>query len=107
MPVLSIARDGNLPFVMLTNLYLTSPFTTSPGARVPFELLKADAAGLQKLAGAKQLYYLEDTVFWGQLNELESCVATDPTLAATALVLNKETVRGEMLIIGTTDTSRH
>jgi hypothetical protein len=105
MSALSVVRDGNKAVTLAANpLYLISAFTTARGGQVIFEILEADAGGLQRLVGTKQLYYLEEQLFWGQLESLEPCESTHPTLSTVACTLNKKTMRGVFSILGETDT---
>ena len=105
MSALSIVRDGNKVVTLVANpLYLTSSFTVQRGGRVTFEILEADAGGLKEPVGTKQLYYLEDHLFWGQLDLLELCESTHSTLSMVARTLNKKTARGVFSIIGEAET---
>jgi hypothetical protein len=100
MSALSIIRDGRPATLVANPLYLTSPFSTQQGARVTFEILEADTGGLKRLVGTKQLYYLENELFWGQLDSLEPCEATHPTLSTVTHSLNKKAARGVFSIFG-------
>jgi hypothetical protein len=105
MSALSIVRNENKAVILVANpLYLTSSFTAQAGGRVTFEVLEADAAGLKKLIGSKQLYYLENELFWAQLKSLEPCESAHHTLAIVARSLNKKTLRGVFSILGETNT---
>ena len=100
MSALSIVRNEDKAVILVANpLYLTSPFTAQWGGRVTFEILEADAGRLKDLIGTKQLYYLENELFWAQLESLEPCESTHPRSRKKTIVRGVFSIFGEATAI--------
>jgi hypothetical protein len=98
MSALSIVRDDRKVVRLVANpIFLTSPLMVARGAQLSFEMFEADAGGLKPLVGMKQLYFLDDQLFWAELISLEACVSTHPGLR---MLREKATLRGVFSIFG-------
>jgi hypothetical protein len=92
MPALSVVKPGRQAVPVVANpIFLTSPLRTEGGAEVTFEVFDIDAGALRELVGTKQLYHLDNTLFWAELKSLLPCQNTHPGLS---LLRHKPTLRG-------------
>ena len=83
MSELSIVRPDRTGVTCVANaVFLTKPLRTETGTEVTFEVLAEDARRLFERVGSKQLYYLDDQVFWAELKSLEPCRNTHPELSS-------------------------
>ena len=98
MSALSIVKPGRKVVPLVANpIFLTSPLRTESGGEVTFEVFEIDAGGLQAVIGAKQLYHLDNKLFWAELKSLQPCQSTHPGLS---LLRHKPTLRGVFLMHG-------
>jgi hypothetical protein len=92
MSALSIVKPGRKALSVIANpIFLTSLLRTESGAEVTLEVFEIDAGRLKELVGAKQLYHLDNKLFWAELRSLEPCQSTRSGLS---LLRDKPTLRG-------------
>jgi hypothetical protein len=99
MGCLSVFRSHEPTRIVANPIFLFSRGEQySPGDRLEFEVLEADADALKPLVGKQQYFVLDGTLpAWGQLEELQPCVSTHPGLK---YLRAKPTLRGVLSIFG-------
>ncbi len=98
MSALSIVKPDRKVVPLVANpIFLPSPLRTESGGEVTFEVFEIDAGGLKDLVGTKQLYHLDNALFWAELRSLQPCQSTHPGLS---LLRHKPTLRGVFLMHG-------
>jgi hypothetical protein len=98
MVALSLAKDGNLPFVVVANsiFVLSRPEDWEAGGSIIFEVRESDSEGFGSLVGVPSHYALGDQPFSGVLEILELCESTHSGLE---LLRHKPTLRGSITVL--------